>query len=51
MALATRVACNKEGDGNSNEGNGSKGGGRAMGTRAIAMMWAMPIIMRLGGNK
>jgi hypothetical protein len=29
MALATKVACNKEGNGNSNEGNGNKGGGQA----------------------
>jgi hypothetical protein len=27
MALATRVACNKEDNGNSNEGNGNKSGG------------------------
>jgi hypothetical protein len=26
MALATRVAYNKEGDGNSNEGDGNRGG-------------------------
>ncbi len=27
MALAMRVVCNKEGDGDSNKGGGDKGGG------------------------
>jgi hypothetical protein len=33
MALATSVACDKEGEG--------KDGGQAMATRAMAMMWAV----------
>jgi hypothetical protein len=33
----SRVACNKEGDGNGGKINGDKGGGRAMATRAMAM--------------
>jgi hypothetical protein len=36
IALATRVACNKEGDGNSGKSNGDKCGGQAMATRAMA---------------
>ncbi len=36
MALATRVACDKEGDGNGGKSDGDKGGGRAMVTRAMA---------------
>jgi hypothetical protein len=35
MALATRVACNKEGDGNGGKSNGVEGGGRAAATRAM----------------
>jgi hypothetical protein len=38
MALAMRVVCNKEGDGNSNKGDLNKGGGQATATRAIATM-------------
>ncbi len=41
MVLATRVVCNKEGDGKSNEGNGNKGGGQVTGMRVMVMMWAM----------
>jgi hypothetical protein len=37
MALAMRVACNEEGDGNGGKSNGDKGGGGAMATRAIAL--------------
>ena len=37
MALAIRVACNKEGNGNSIEVDGYKGGGQATATRAMAM--------------
>ena len=33
----SRVACNKEGDGNGGKSNGNKGGGRARATRAMAM--------------
>jgi hypothetical protein len=34
MALATRVACDEEGDGNGGN-DGDKGGGRATATRAM----------------
>jgi hypothetical protein len=55
MALATRVACNKEGNGDSNEGNEDKGGKRAMVMRAMAMAtamtWVMATAMRLVGDK
>jgi hypothetical protein len=37
MALATRVACDKEDDGDGGKSNGNKGGGRATATRAMAM--------------
>jgi hypothetical protein len=36
MALAMRVACNEEGDGNGGKSNGNKVGGQAMATRAMA---------------
>ncbi len=36
MALATRVACDEEGDGNGGKSDSDEGGGRAMATRAIA---------------
>jgi hypothetical protein len=36
MASATRVACDKEGDGDSGKSDGNKGGGRATATRAMA---------------
>ncbi len=57
MALAMRVACNEEGNGDNNEGNGDEGGGRASATRAMAMAtvtaptWAIVTTMRLAGNK
>jgi hypothetical protein len=35
MALAMRVACNKEGDGDGGKSNGNKGGGQATATRAM----------------
>ncbi len=35
MALATRVACNKEGDGNGGKSDGNESGRRAMATRAM----------------
>jgi hypothetical protein len=35
MALVTRVACDKEGDGNGGRSNGNKGGGQATATRAM----------------
>jgi hypothetical protein len=35
MALATRVACDKEGDGNGSKSDDNKGGGQAMATRAM----------------
>ena len=43
MALATRVACNEEGDG--------KSGRQATAMRAMATMWVMATAMRLAGNK
>ncbi len=49
--MATRVACDEEGNGNSNEGNVNKGGGRAMATREMVTMWTMAMEMRLAGNK
>ncbi len=33
MASATRVACDKEGDGDGGKSNGDKGGGQATATR------------------
>ncbi len=33
----SRVACNKEGDGNGGKSNGDEGGGQATATRAMAM--------------
>jgi hypothetical protein len=36
MASATRVVCNKEGDGNGYKSNGDKVGRRATATRAMA---------------
>jgi hypothetical protein len=51
MALTMRVACNKEGYGNSNKGHGNKVGGQATATRAMATMWAMATAMRLADNK
>ncbi len=58
MALATRVACNDEGnDGNRGKSNGDEGGGRATAMRAMAMAtamvptWAMVTAMRLAGDK
>ncbi len=36
MALVTRVACDKEGDGDGSKSDGDEGGGRAMATRAMA---------------
>jgi hypothetical protein len=36
MASATRVACDKEGNGNGSKSDGDKGGGQAMATRAMA---------------
>jgi hypothetical protein len=35
MALLTRVACDKEGDGDGSKSDGDEGGGRAMATRAM----------------
>jgi hypothetical protein len=36
MALARRVACDKEGDGNGGKSDGNKGGRQATATRAMA---------------
>jgi hypothetical protein len=35
MALATRVACNKEGDGEGSKSNDNEGGKRVTATRAM----------------
>ncbi len=35
MALATRVACDKESDGDGGKSDGNEGGGQATGTRAM----------------
>jgi hypothetical protein len=59
MALATRVACNEEGDGDSYKSDGNKGDGRSTGTRAMvtamatakATTWVMVMVTRLVGNK
>jgi hypothetical protein len=37
MALATRVACNEEGNGNGGKSDGNEGGGQATAMRAMAM--------------
>ncbi len=57
MAMGTRVAGNKEGNGNigksnddSNEGDGQATAMRLMAT-AMAMTWAMAMATRLAGNK
>ena len=36
IAPATRVVCNKEGDGNGGKSDGNKGGRQTMATRAMA---------------
>jgi hypothetical protein len=46
MTSATRVACNKEGDGVSGKSNGNEGGGRA-----TVMMWVMAMATRWAGDK
>jgi hypothetical protein len=37
MALATRVACDKEGNGNGGKSNGNEGGGQATATRGMTI--------------
>jgi hypothetical protein len=59
MALATRVACDEEGDGDGYKSNGDEGDGRAMATRAIvtamatakATTWVMVMVTRLAGDE
>jgi hypothetical protein len=57
MALATRVACNEEGNGNRGKINGNEGGGRSTETRAMgtvmatAPTWAMVTALRLAGDE
>jgi hypothetical protein len=59
MGLATRVACNKEGNGDGCKSNGNKGDGQAMATRAMVtamamekvIMWVMVMMTRLAGNE
>jgi hypothetical protein len=54
MALATRVVCNKEGNGNGGKSDGNKGDGQLMATRVIAMAkttpWMMAMATRLAGD-
>ena len=50
MALAIRVACNKEGNGDNNEGDGDEGGGQATTSRAMVTTWAMATVMRQKGK-
>jgi hypothetical protein len=55
MPLATMVACNEEGNGNSGMSNGNEGGGQATAARAMvtatATMWAMVTAARWVGDK
>jgi hypothetical protein len=61
MALVTRVACDKEGDGNGYKSDGNKGDRQAMATRAMvtamatakakATMWVMAMVTRIAGGK
>jgi hypothetical protein len=57
MALATRVACNKEsnGYGSKSDSNGNKGGGQATAMRAMttemAKTWAMATATKVAGNE
>jgi hypothetical protein len=59
MALATRVACDKEGDGDGYKSNGNKGDKRVMATRAMVTTmatakvttWVMLMVTRMAGNK
>jgi hypothetical protein len=59
MMSATRVVCNKEGNGNGYKSNGDKGDGQVMATRAMvtamattkATTWVMVMGTRLAGNK
>ncbi len=57
--MATRVACDKESNGDGYKSDGDKGDGGATATRAMvtamatakAMTWVMVMVTRLGGNK
>ncbi len=59
MALALRVACNKEGNGKGYKSNGDEGDGRATATRAMvtamatakATTWVMAMVTRLAGDE
>jgi hypothetical protein len=59
MALATRVACEEEGDGDGYKSDGNEGDGRSTATRAMvtemamakATMWVMVMVTRLAGDK
>ncbi len=46
MALAMRVVCDKEGDGNSGKNNDDKDGGQVTATK-----WVMAMVMRRAGDK
>ncbi len=43
MVLATRMACDKEGNRDSNKGDGNEGGGQATATMAMAMVMIQPV--------
>ncbi len=59
MALAMRVACNEEGDGDGYKRDGDKGDRRATATRAMATVmttakattWVMVMVTRLAGDE
>ncbi len=55
MALATRVACDKESDGFGGKSDGSEGGRRLTATRTMvtvtATTWLMAMVTRLAGDK
>ncbi len=55
MVSATRVASNKEGNGDGGKINGNEGGRRATATMAMAtataMMWATAMVTWVAGNK
>jgi hypothetical protein len=59
MALATRVVCDEEGDGDGYKSDGNEGDGRVTVTRAMvtvmatvkATTWVMLMVTRMVGNK
>ncbi len=53
--MATRVACDKEGNGDGYKSNGNKGDGQATATRAMvtvnATTWVIVMVTRLTGDE